>query len=76
MFEKTRSIARKFGARVVAAPALVFVAMGSAHAELPTSVSTAITEYQTDATTAIGLIMAAGVVIWGLMKLASKLGWR
>lgn len=76
MFEKTRSIARKSGARFVAAPALVVLAVGSAHAALPSSVSDAITEYQTDATTAIGLIMAAGVVIWGLMKLASKLGWR
>ncbi len=76
MFEKTRFIARKYGARVVAAPALVVLAMGSAHAALSTAVSGAITEYQTDATTAIGLIMAAGVVIWGLMKLASKLGWR
>ena len=76
MFEKTRSVARKYGARVVAVPALVVLAMGSAHAALPSSVSGAITEYQTDATTAIGLIMAAGVVIWGLMKLASKLGWR
>ncbi len=76
MYEKTISVARKYGSRVAAVPALAVVAMGSAHAALPTSVSTAITEYQTDATTAIGLIMAAGVVIWGLMRLASKLGWR
>lgn len=48
----------------------------SAHAELPAAVSTAITGYQTDALAAIGLVMAAGVTIWGLMKLASKMGWR
>jgi len=53
------------------------VAVGSAaHAALPTEVSAAITEYQTDALAAIGLVMAAGVAIWGLMKLASKMGWR
>lgn len=48
----------------------------SAHAALPEGVSAAITAYQTDALAAIGLIMAAGVAIWGLMKLASKMGWR
>ena len=48
----------------------------AAHAELPAAVSTAITAYQTDALAAIALVMAAGVTIWGLMKLASKLGWR
>ena len=48
----------------------------AAHAELPAAVSTAITAYQTDALAAIALVMAAGVTTWGLMKLASKLGWR
>lgn len=48
----------------------------SAHAALPAAVETAITGYQTDALAAIGLVMAAGVTIWGLMKLASKMGWR
>lgn len=48
----------------------------SAHAALPTEVTTAITGYQTDALAAIGLVMAAGVTVWGLMKLASKMGWR
>lgn len=62
----------------IALSALAFLAAtaGTAHAALPEGVSTAITAYQTDATTAIGLIMAAGVIIWGLMKLASKMGWR
>lgn len=50
-------------------------AAASAHAELPPGVSTAVTAYQTDALAAIGLVMAAGVAIWGLRKLASKLGW-
>jgi Inovirus Coat protein B len=47
-----------------------------AHAALPEAVSTEITTYKTDALAAAGLIIAAGVAIWGLLKLASKLGWR
>ncbi|MDH6594344.1 hypothetical protein M2165_004233 [Variovorax sp. TBS-050B] len=62
--------------RLAALPTVALAAIGTAHAALPENVSTAVTAYQTDATTAIGLIMAAGVTIWGLMKLASKLGWR
>lgn len=58
--------------------ALAFLASvgTSAHAALPEGVETAIATYQTDALAAIALIMAAGVAIWGLMKLASKMGWR
>lgn len=59
----------------VAAVAALAVA-GVAHAELPTEVTTSVNGYKVDATTAIGLIMAAGVTIWGLLKRASKLGWR
>lgn len=62
---------RKYGAAGAA-----LIAAGSANAALPEAVSTAITGYQTDALAAIGLVMAAGVTIWGLMKLASKMGWR
>ena len=62
--------------RFVTVPAGLLGAVASAHAALPEGVSTAIAQYQTDATTAIGLIMGAGVVIWGLMRLASKFGWR
>lgn len=58
------------------AAAMALAAVGTAHAALPTSVGDAITEYQTDALSAIGLVMAAGVAIWGLNKLASKLGWK
>jgi hypothetical protein len=66
----------KLQTRALGALAFLAATVGSAHAALPEGVSTAITAYQTDATAAIGLIMAAGVTIWGLMKLASKLGWR
>lgn len=69
-----------FKNRINAARALLVsgaVVVGtSAHAALPEGVSAAITEYQTDALAAIGLVMAAGVAIWGLSKLASKLGWK
>lgn len=62
--------------RLAVVQAAALAAAGSAHAALPEAVSTAITTYQTDAVAAIGLVMAAGVTIWGLMKLASKMGWR
>ena len=69
-------MSKKLQTRLALIPAFVLATSTAAHAALPAAVETAITDYQTDATTAIGLIMAAGVVIWGLMKLASKLGWR
>lgn len=50
-------------------------ATASAHAALPAAVATAVGDFQTDATTAVGLVIGAGVVIWGLMKLGRKLGW-
>lgn len=58
---------------LVASGALVLGAQ--AHAALPEGVGTAIDEYKADALAAIVLVMAAGVAIWGLKKLASKLGW-
>lgn len=63
-------------AKLAVVQSAALIAAGNAHAALPTNVSDAVTTYQTDATTAIGLIMAAGVTIWGLLKLASKMGWR
>ena len=56
--------------------AAMMSAAGAAHAELPAAVATAVSAYQVDALAAIGLVMAAGVAIWGLSKLASKLGWK
>lgn len=54
----------------------LLTAMGVAHAELPAAVGTAITAAQTDMLAAIGLVIGAMVAVWGLLKLASKLGWR
>lgn len=54
----------------------LLAAAGMAHAELPAAVATAITAAQTDMLAAIGLVIGAMVAVWGLLKLASKLGWR
>lgn len=62
-------------ARLIAIPAFVVATAGAAHAALPEGVETAITTYSTDALAAIGLVLAAGVAIWGLKKLGTKLGW-
>jgi hypothetical protein len=64
-----------FKTKVAAVAAFALAATSAAHATLPLGLSTAIEAYQTDATTALGLIMGAGVVVWGLIKLKSKLGW-
>lgn len=47
----------------------------SARAELPAAVATAIGDYQADTTEAIGMVIAAGVVVWALWRLGKKLGW-
>lgn len=75
MINQTRNIVRKFGAKVATGAALVPVLVGTAHAELPAAVSTEISTYKTDALAALALLMAAGVAIWGLKKLGSKMGW-
>ncbi|TAH12286.1 MAG: hypothetical protein EAZ11_06660 [Curvibacter sp.] len=48
---------------------------GAAHAAVPAAVTTAIGEAQADLTTAIGAVIAAMVVVWGLRKLGQKMGW-
>lgn len=68
---------KKFTAiRLSAIPAFVLASAGAAHAALPTGVDAAITSAQTDMLAAIGLVIGAMVAVWGLLKLASKLGWR
>ena len=62
-------------AKVASVLAISLAAASSANAALPAAVGTAIDAYQTDALAAIALVMAAGVTIWGLMKLKSKMGW-
>ena len=48
---------------------------GIANAAVPAAVTTAIGDAQTDLTTAIGAVIAAMVVVWGLRKLGQKMGW-
>ena len=69
-------MSKKVKARLLAIPAVVMCTMGTAMAELPASVATDVGSAKTDMTTAIGLVIGAMVTVWGLLKLASKLGWR
>lgn len=66
---------KKTALRLAAIPAFVAATTGSAMAALPEGVSTEISTYKTDALAAMALILAAGVAIWGLKKLGTKLGW-
>lgn len=68
-------MSKKIALRLASVPAFVAATTGSAMAALPEGVSTEITTYKTDALAALALILAAGVAIWGLKKLGSKLGW-
>lgn len=63
-------------ARLAAIPAVVLTAIGTAHAELPPIVATSMDEAKADMLAAVGLVIGAMVAVWGLLKLASKLGWR
>ncbi|SFD87151.1 major capsid protein [Paracidovorax konjaci] len=75
MFANTMGVARKYGARAVSSLALVPVLVGNAYAALPADVKTETDAYKTDALAALGMVLAAGVAIWGLKKLGQKLGW-
>lgn len=61
--------------RIAVVPVALMTAAGAARAELPAEVGTAISEFKTDALAAIGLVIVAGVAIWGLKKLGTKMGW-
>lgn len=65
---KLQTIRASIGTALLSAVAL-------AHAELPAAATTAVNDYKTDALAAIGLVMGAGIAIWGLRKLAGKMGW-
>ncbi|WP_295856140.1 hypothetical protein [uncultured Xylophilus sp.] len=74
MFAATRKIARKFGPQVAAVSTGALTLVGTARAALPEAVATEVSTYKTDALAALALVIGAGVAIWGLNKLASKLG--
>ena len=46
-----------------------------AMAALPAGAAEAIASYQTDVVAVFGLIIAAGIAIYAVRKLGSKLGW-
>lgn len=46
------------------------------HAALPAAVATDVAEAKTDILAALALVISAMVAVWGLMKLASKMGWK
>lgn len=54
--------------------ASLFAFLGSAHAELPTGVSTAITSGGQDGGTLMGLLAAAGAALYIVWKILRKAG--
>ncbi len=75
MINATRNLARKFGPKLAAASGSALMLAGAAHAALPEAAKTEMDNYKTDGLAAVGLIMAAGLSIWALKKLATKVGW-
>jgi hypothetical protein len=55
-------------------PVAVLLAVGQAHAELPTGVSTAITGGGADGATLMGLLAAAGAGLYIVWKILRKAG--
>lgn len=53
----------------------VLATVGGVNAAVPAAATAAITEAGTDMTTAVGAVIAAMVVVWGLRKLGQKMGW-
>ncbi|GKS89103.1 hypothetical protein [Acidovorax sp. SUPP2539] len=67
---------KTLAAKLAAIPAVLFATAGAAYAELPASIATDVGAAKTDMLAAIALVIGAMVAVWGLLKLASKLGWR
>lgn len=65
---------RKTALRLAGIPAAVLASLGTAHAALPSEVSTAITDAGANLALAGAAIIAALAAFWGLKKLGSKLG--
>lgn len=75
LMNKVQTFSRNATAKIAAGVVLVPVMVGNAMAALPAGVSDAVDDYKTDALAALAMILAAGVAIWGLKKLGSKMGW-
>ena len=63
-------------AKVATVTALAFAGATSVHAALPETIATDVAAAKTDMLAAVALVIGAMVAVWGLLKLASKLGWR
>ena len=53
---------------------LLFAAVAPAMAAVPAGFNTAVTQYQQDVVAGIGLLIAAGIIVYGAKKLGQKLG--
>lgn len=53
----------------------VLAVASQAHAALPDGAAAAISTMGTDVVSAIGLVIAAGIAIYAVKKLGSKMGW-
>jgi len=67
--------AKNLKARLAAVPVVLAATAGSAFAALPAEVKTETDAYKADTLEAIGMIIAAGIAVWALKKLGSKMGW-
>ena len=61
--------------RLAAIPAFLLATSGAAFAALPASIATDVGEAKVDILAALALVIGAMVAVWGLKKLAQKLGW-
>lgn len=65
---------RQTALRLAGIPAAVLASLGTAHAALPTEVSTAITDAGSNLAAAAIAIISGLAAFWGLRKLGQKLG--
>ncbi len=56
-------MSKKIAARLALVPAAAFAAVGSAHAEIPTEVTTALSAMKADALTVAGLVLVAIIAV-------------
>jgi hypothetical protein len=73
--KKENQMKKNIFIKLAAVPAFVAATAGSAMAALPESVSGDVATAKADMLAGIGLVIGAMVAVWGLKKLASKLGW-
>ena len=65
----------KFAKFVAPAGVVGLSLVQQAHAAIPAGAADAITAYQTDVVAVMGLLIAAGIAIFAVRKLGSKMGW-